>query len=349
MDSMTSNQFGISVVVCTYNGKERLQPTLNSILNQKISSALFELIVVDNASQDNTRDFCEKLLSDLGAAASWKIVSEQKPGLNNARLRGLVEAKFDVVLFCDDDNTLAPDYLKVAFDLLESNPAIGALGGCGIPSFVGAKPGWFDRYSNSFAVGPQASVEGKLAEKPAELYGAGTFFRKTPLLNFFDKGFTTIMSDRKGKSLASGGDVEWCYIVQLAGYEIWYSHRLTFMHVMPEDRMQWSYCLRLKKGIASGAGKLFPYKELIRNQAATWNSFVSRWILRTIKLNFAFLKFKIQLLFRADPLNADIELANVVWQARITSWWLNGFNAFRNFILLKKFSTSNRFSNTTEF
>ena len=333
---MKSGDWGISVVICTFNGKARLRPTLNSVLEQEFTPSFFELIVVDNASQDSTKEFCEQFLVASGAAFPWKIVHEAKPGLNHARLKGLYESKFDFILFCDDDNSLSPHYLKIAFDLLQKNSAIGALGGCGIPAFEGTKPDWFDKYNHSFAVGPQSTYDGKVLKIPAALYGAGTFFRKAPLLKFFDNGFNTVMSDRKGKSLASGGDVEWCYLVQLAGYEIWYDQRLTFLHAMPDSRMQWNYYVRLKLGIASGAGRLLPYVCLLKNRNMSLFTYGLHWFSRTLLLTLVYLKHKIRILVSIKPLKLEVKLAMVVINAKMGSYWLNGINTFRHFGHLKR-------------
>ncbi len=325
---------GISVIVCTHNGAQRLPATLNHIVELQ-SNLPWELIVVDNASTDDTTSVCDNILANQSRFTNWKLVEEKKPGLNSARLRGLREAQFEYVLFCDDDNGLSENYLILGQEIISANPQIGALGGCGIPQFETGKPAWFDKYSHSFAVGPQAAEDGKLSGLAAELYGAGTFFRKEPLLGFFYKGFSTVMSDRKGKTLASGGDVEWCYLIQLAGYELWYDHRLTFLHSMPEGRMQWSYYLRLKQGIALGGSNLLPYECLLKNPDTGTLSFGLHWCYRTLFATLVFIKQQAKLLFKPANGKAEDELAQLIIKAKMNSYWQNGLNAFRHFRHLK--------------
>lgn len=326
---MTSEKVGITVIICTYNGTERLLPTLSSIINQEFQPSLFELIVVNNASHDDTPEFCKQILSN--AVFHWRIVEEPNLGLNHARLKGLAEAKFDIVLFCDDDNSLSLDYLQIAFELFKGNPRIGALGGCGIPAFEGAKPEWFDRYSHSFAVGPQADRDGKILNQPAELYGAGTFFRKKPLLDFFAAGFEAIMTDRKGNSLVSGGDVEYCYLIQLSGYEIWYDHRLTFTHFMPVGRMTWAYYLRLKEGITAGTALLLPYTCLIGNNNFRLLQFCFSYISKMSLATLLYIKHRSRNAFKARPLDDESKLALAILRARMASYWLNGLSSFTRF------------------
>ena len=141
---------GISIVICTYNGVKRLQPTLEAIFSLTIPPGLqWELIIVDNASTDNTSDFCKALVEQHHFHNNTRIVFESNPGCNNARLRGLQETKYEWLLFCDDDNHLFPDYLEKGWSILEHNPKIGVLGGQGVPLFENEKPEWFDQYSRS--------------------------------------------------------------------------------------------------------------------------------------------------------------------------------------------------------
>jgi len=331
---MTSEKGGITVVICTYNGRARLLPTLSSIINQEFHPSLFELIVVDNASTDDTRELCELILSN--AAIHWRIVEEPNPGLNHARLKGIAEAKFDIVLFCDDDNSLSLDYLQIAFELFKNNPRIGVLGGCGVPAFEGDKPEWFDQYSHSFAVGPQSSSDGKVKEIPAELYGAGTFFNKAPLLYFFKKGLSTLTSDRKGNSLVSGGDVEYCYLVQLAGYEVWYDHRLTFTHYIPASRLQWNYYLKLKQGIALGSASLFPYACLFKDREMGLIRFGMNWLSNLMKYTLLFLKHTFKFVFISYTIRRESELAISILRSKAMSYWGNGIKPFQHFIYLRK-------------
>lgn len=282
---------GVSVVVCAFNAINRLKPTLESIVAQQVDGFDWELIIVDNASTDDTGEFCKNYLNQNAKGIEWYVVNEPKPGLNNARMLGLLTARYHVVLFCDDDNHLSENYIAIGFGLMKAHKAIGALGGNGQPLFEVEKPEWFDKYAHSFAVGPQAEQSGKINEMPAEVYGAGCFFRAEPLKQLFASGFQTIMSDRLGNTLASGGDVEWCYLVQLLGYEVWYDERLTFKHVMTAPRLAWEYYLKLKQGISSGAARLFLYQQFFKNDSVSdgefleiWNSYKRKLMLQHKKL-----------------------------------------------------------------
>jgi glycosyltransferase involved in cell wall biosynthesis len=254
----------VSIIICTYNGADKIEKTLASILYQKATCS-YELIIVNNASTDNTAEVVKKYLTDNQADDfNSKLVDETTPGLINARLAGMKQASSDIMLFCDDDNILCDSYVQTGFELLTANPKIGVLGGLGIPEFESDKPDWFDRYYHSYAVGAQAEKDGKIDVYPAEVYGAGSFFRKKPLDRFYELGFKSLFKGRTGKVLSAGDDVEWCYLMQLAGYEIWYESHLQFKHLMPAGRLNWDYYVKMKSGIASGSAGFFIYAQLFK-------------------------------------------------------------------------------------
>lgn len=323
---------GISIIICTYNGKQKLEETLSAILKLKATFP-WELLVVDNASTDGTAAFSSSLLCN--STIDFRVLHEAEPGLIKARLCGLKASKYDILLYCDDDNTLDKNYMQIGYDLMKLNPIIGALGGCGTPVFEAEKPDWFDTYGHSFAVGPQAPIDGLIQNFPAELYGAGAFFRKSVLLHFLDKGFKSGLSGRTGNNLVSGEDVEWCYLIQLAGYQIWYNHRLVFTHTMPQSRMNWDYYLRLKQGIASGTGQLLPYSCLFSNKNCNEFQYLCYWLKRTSIATLVYLKFKTRTLISKKKSANEDKLGEIILKAKMKSYFINAIPAFSHFRKLK--------------
>lgn len=255
---------GVSIIVCTYNGEQRLPETLKYISEIQFAEE-WELLVVDNASRDLTCRMVDDFLKN-NQQLQGRVITESQPGLSRARKRGWQNAKYDVVLFCDDDNWLGPDYLSIGFDLFKSNPKMGVLGGLGIPVSDSSFPDWFPEFSHSFAVGTNGKTSGKL-ERGAAHYGAGCFFLKEPLIHLESTQAQLILTDRKGNELVSGGDVELCFLVQLQGYEIWFEQSLKFRHFIPSRRLEWDYYLKLKKGIAASFPLLFSYKAIFHQRS----------------------------------------------------------------------------------
>ena len=89
--------------------------------------------MVDNASTDSTTKLARSCWED--GPVPLRIIREAKLGLQCARERGLKEAKYDFIGFVDDDNWVAPDWVRVAYETLESDSSLGALGSICDPVF----------------------------------------------------------------------------------------------------------------------------------------------------------------------------------------------------------------------
>src|SRR5690606_12393187 len=125
--SMGGKITGVSVIVCCYNSSLRLPETLSYLAAQKVKAETqWELIVVNNNSNDNTVEIAEVKWNQLGAPVTLTIVDEPTPGLSYAREKGISVSQYDLFLFCDDDNWLQEDYIQNVITLFNDNPNIGA-------------------------------------------------------------------------------------------------------------------------------------------------------------------------------------------------------------------------------
>lgn len=101
----------ISVVIPTYNRFEMLARALRSVLSQEFRD--FEIIVVDDASTDNT---VGRLRSDFKAgteSGTIKVLAhETNRGRSSARNSGLRLAGAGLITFLDDDDSWLPDHLQ---------------------------------------------------------------------------------------------------------------------------------------------------------------------------------------------------------------------------------------------
>lgn len=240
----TNHPKGVSVIICCYNSAGRLKETLRAMAAQQVATHIaWEIILVDNASSDNTAELAISTWKSLGASTTLRVVYESQPGLGHARKKGIDESGYSLILFCDDDNWLCPRYVQGVFDTLENDPAIAACGGMGIPVFENGKPEWFDEYQEVFAVGPQSMNEenGQLLN----LYGAGLGMRRKVYEQLFLWGFKPFMSGRVGKKLSSSEDTELTYAFVLMGYKLHYAPELTFYHYLPKERLTWAYLKKI--------------------------------------------------------------------------------------------------------
>ncbi len=239
-----NKNIGISVIICCYNSSKRIPEVLQALVEQKFNSPiLWEIVLVDNASTDNTSSIALSIWKSLNAGIDFRITYETLPGLANARARGIQESRYEYLVFCDDDNWLFPDYLQGVYNILQSNPVVAACGGIGIPVFETAKPSWFDEYAEAFATGSQEinTEEGKLLN----LYGAGIGITKSSLDQLALAKFNPFMVGRVGNKLSSSEDTELTYALVLIGQTLHFSSELKFYHYLPKERLQFSYLKKL--------------------------------------------------------------------------------------------------------
>jgi len=99
----------ISVIIPTFNRKEVLLRTLEGYQNQTIDPQRFQLIVVDDGSNDGTYEQLQQL-SHL--KYQLKIFRQKNSGPNSARQLGLSHADFSLVLITGDDMVPQANFLE---------------------------------------------------------------------------------------------------------------------------------------------------------------------------------------------------------------------------------------------
>jgi glycosyltransferase involved in cell wall biosynthesis len=102
-----ARQPDISVIVPAYNAEPWITETLRSVLDQTIDSARYEIIVVDNGSQDYTLDVAAAALRT--APVRVTLCNEPKTGPAHARNHGLELARGNWIQFLDADDLLHRD------------------------------------------------------------------------------------------------------------------------------------------------------------------------------------------------------------------------------------------------
>ncbi|CAN5266582.1 hypothetical protein BH23BAC1_BH23BAC1_47960 [soil metagenome] len=253
---------GISVIICCYNSAGRIKTTLKRLSLQESEGFPIEIILVDNASGDDTSAVAENYWASLDKISpiKLKIIQEPKPGLSHARKAGMQTSNYEYVLYCDDDNHLYSNYCKLAFHHLESMPDVGVLGGQGIGKYQVQPPDWFIENEGYFAIGKQASESGDLTHTKGYVWGAGMVIRRRAWDMLAESNFESFLSDRKGKSLTSGGDVEFCKAIRLHGFKIYYDENLKYDHEIPAHRMEWKKLRKMVYATGTSATLLLPHE-----------------------------------------------------------------------------------------
>jgi glycosyltransferase involved in cell wall biosynthesis len=237
---------GISIIICCYNSEDKIGNTLRALALQEDYIHPWEIILVDNASTDNTADLARNTWTIPGVPLT--IAEEKKPGLMHARLKGLQFAKYPVISFIDDDNEVENLWLKKVDAIMNERPDIGACGGRSIAKFEGEPPVWFPQFESSYAAGKQMEKSGYVENGKDYLWGAGLSIRRTALEQLTEGNFHFLLTGRKNNELLGGEDTEICMCFKLLGYKLWYQDDLTLKHFMPASRLSTDKLMKMNFG-----------------------------------------------------------------------------------------------------
>jgi glycosyltransferase involved in cell wall biosynthesis len=104
----------ISVIIPTYNRVRRLKKAIDSVLAQ--SHQDFELIVVDDGSDDNTAELIDNYIHDI------VYLRQENRGPAAARNRGIEKARYNLLAFLDSDDWFAENKLATQIKAMQENP-----------------------------------------------------------------------------------------------------------------------------------------------------------------------------------------------------------------------------------
>lgn len=112
----------VSVIVPVFNDSERLKICLEAIQAQTYLKSLYEVIVVDNSSDEDIKSIINHFTQVV-------VTFESCPGSYVARNKGISVAKGDVLAFTDADCIPAPNWLEKGVANLLSTPRCGLVAG----------------------------------------------------------------------------------------------------------------------------------------------------------------------------------------------------------------------------
>lgn len=108
----------VSIIIPCYNVEKFVSECLNSVLRQTVDC--WEAICVNDGSSDRTEAIIRQYMQNDGRV---RIVNQVNGGVPRARNRGIHLARGKYLLCLDADDYLAPEYVSVAVDYMESHPA----------------------------------------------------------------------------------------------------------------------------------------------------------------------------------------------------------------------------------
>lgn len=243
----------LDICICTHNPRrDVIRKAVEAIAAQVFERSLFRVLVVDNRS--NPPLDADVLTPLVEAGIDARIVVEDAPGIARARLRAMSETDAPWVLFVDDDNELAPDYLEVGSRFLNANPKAGCFGGKLILAPDLSPPSWvtpFLPYLGIVDHGEQEIIATEDRWGPWEPPTAGAWVRREVLGRYVERA-----NDPRVFSLGRNGvtglaSCEDSLIMRGAaslGFSSAYVPSLRLWHHLEPRRFEYRYLLPLMIG-----------------------------------------------------------------------------------------------------
>jgi glycosyltransferase involved in cell wall biosynthesis len=240
------NEPSISVIICSHNPRPSyLQRVIEALKAQTLDANKWELLFVDNAS-------AERLAHqwDLSWHPRHLHIREDELGLTYARLQGIKEAKGSLLVFIDDDNLLAPDYLERAETIANSYRYLGVIGAGMLEPEFEVQPGpELGPLLGKLAL--RSTTERLWTNNPKDNRcvpcGAGLCVTRRVALEYVQVvGRLNIsdLLDRHGDRLFCGGDDLFSWVSARLGYGFGVFPELYITHLIGKHRLTCSYFVR---------------------------------------------------------------------------------------------------------
>ncbi len=277
----------ISVVICSHNPRPHfLKRTLDALKAQTLSTADWELLLIDNVSKEPLTD-----RFNLSWHPRARHLVETTLGIAPARARGIRESRGDLIQFVDDDNVLAADYLARAAEIGQTHPWLGVWGGQLIGEFEVEPPSWARPHLRMLAIRELTrdhwgnSIDNFEAVPPT----AGMCLRRHVGQAWVEKlagNPVRIGLGRKGESLGAAEDSDLAFTACDLGLGTGVFVRLRLTHLISKERLELSYFERLAEGMVCSHVLLqslrHPTPERDRPSRATrWFNRYRRWRMST--------------------------------------------------------------------
>lgn len=193
-----------SIIVPTYRDWNALRNCVEGLLGQTYSSDCYEVIVVNNSSEDSTPDWAAEL--------PIVLLNEPKKGSYAARNKGITQSKGNVLAFIDSDCRPDKDWLEVGVHHLIAKHADLVAGRVTMNDRYTVNP--FRIYDAATGIDSEYSVKLGIA-KTANLFVRRQLFNTVGLFE---------------NDVQSGGDVEWTSRATSSGYLLSYCPRAIVHH-----------------------------------------------------------------------------------------------------------------------
>jgi glycosyltransferase involved in cell wall biosynthesis len=266
-----------SVIICTYNREKYLPFVLNSIKAQTLSRKLYEVIFINNKSNDRTKEIALSF-QQSNPEILFQYFEENNLGLSYARNRGIKESNGKYLTFVDDDAYLDMNFLQIKYDFFEKNPDVIAVGGKILLSYESGAPKWINPFlAPLFGFFDLGEQEKRLSMKEYPR-GSNMSFQKSAFEKY---GNFNIALGRIGKVLEGSEEKDMFIRLKNGNEKIFYLPNAIAFHFVSLERTKTDFI----KMQAAGVGK----SEAIRVKHMGVKSILFRTIEELYKWGASFL------------------------------------------------------------
>lgn len=232
----------LSLVIATYNRAEQLLVTLRSVALQSVPAEVWECIVVDNRSVDDT---AERVRTFIAAHPQLNIryCYEAQQGLSYARNAGIKAAQGDIVAFIDDDERIVEEFVEAYINLFDTHPDAMSAGGRIIAEYPTGRPRWMSRYTEQPIANPMDFGPEVRPFPLSRIPGGGNMAMRREL--FKRVGLFNTSLGRTGKRLIGGEESELFERIRREGMACYYVPRAVMYHIIPDEKLTPDYFDRL--------------------------------------------------------------------------------------------------------
>jgi glycosyltransferase involved in cell wall biosynthesis len=271
----------LTVLLATHNGAATLPRVLAAYRALQSPPGGYQLVVVDNASNDATT----AVLREQGAGLPLQVLHCPQRGKNRALNQGLTALRGDLVVLTDDDAAPRTDWLCKLAEAARAQPAYDLFGGQILPDWPGPCPDWIPRLVNlgaTFAITPEGMAAGPV--RADSLWGPNMAVRR----QVFDAGhrFNEDVGPAAGQYIM-GSETEFSGRVEKAGHRAWFVAEAVVAHIIRPHQIEREWilqrayrlgrhmCLNELEGIPAGAPRWrgaprWKYRELAEAQTRRW-------------------------------------------------------------------------------
>lgn len=251
----------LSIIIATYNNAKSLERTLDSVAKQDADCGVWECVIVNNNSTDDTAlrvSSFAKSHSNLNI----RLVDEAHQGLSYARNRGIAESQGEILAFIDDDETINEGFVSAYIDLFHNHGAFAAAGAVEV-RYDSQRPKWMSYYTEKMIGNPINLGKEIITITSTVTPAGGNMAFNREVFNLYG-GFDTDLG-RKGENLFGGEENELFDRLRNLGERIFYTPKAIVYHHIADRKLTPEYFDKLSYGV--GVSKLLRAEKYGTEQA----------------------------------------------------------------------------------